>query len=45
MTPGNIVRITTGAPVPDGADAVVMVENTEIISSSDDVRTDIKLPF
>lgn len=26
---GTAVRIMTGAPVPDGADAVVMVENTE----------------
>lgn len=27
--PGQAVRIMTGAPVPDGADAVVMVEKTE----------------
>ena len=27
--PGDAVRIMTGAPMPDGADAVVMVENTE----------------
>ena len=26
--PGEAARITTGAPIPDGADAVVMVENT-----------------
>ena len=37
MTPGSVARITTGAPLPDGADAVVMVENTELISSSEDV--------
>lgn len=29
VTPGTAVRITTGAPVPRGADAVVKVENTE----------------
>lgn len=29
VTPGTAVRITTGAPVPFGADAVVRVENTE----------------
>jgi molybdenum cofactor synthesis domain-containing protein len=29
VTPGTAVRITTGAPVPRGADAVVRVENTE----------------
>ncbi len=30
VTPGTAVRITTGAPVPPGADAVVRVENTEV---------------
>jgi len=29
VTPGTVARITTGAPVPQGADAVVMVEHTE----------------
>ena len=29
VTPGSAVRIMTGAPMPAGADAVVMVENTE----------------
>ncbi|MFN8499433.1 MAG: gephyrin-like molybdotransferase Glp [Anaerolineae bacterium] len=29
VTPGTAARITTGAPVPDGANAVVMVEQTE----------------
>ena len=29
VTPGTAARITTGAPVPSGADAVVMVERTE----------------
>jgi molybdopterin molybdotransferase len=29
VTDGTAVRIMTGAPVPDGADAVVMVEKTE----------------
>lgn len=27
--PGEAVRIMTGAPIPDGADAIVMVERTE----------------
>ena len=35
--PGTVARITTGAPVPEGADAVVMVENTKLVSSSKDV--------
>lgn len=29
VTPGTAIRITTGAPVPSGADAVVRVEETE----------------
>lgn len=29
VTPGTAVRITTGAPLPPGADAVVMVEYTQ----------------
>ena len=29
VTPGAAVRIMTGAPVPPGADAIVMVEDTE----------------
>lgn len=29
VTPGNVARIFTGAPLPDGADAVVMQEDTE----------------
>ncbi|MFN8470719.1 MAG: gephyrin-like molybdotransferase Glp [Anaerolineae bacterium] len=29
VTTGTAARITTGAPVPDGADAIVMVEQTE----------------
>lgn len=31
---GSCIRISTGAPVPMGADAVVPVENTELISST-----------
>ena len=30
ITPGTTARIMTGAPLPDGADAVVRVENTEL---------------
>ena len=30
VTDGTAIRITTGAPIPIGADAVVKVENTEI---------------
>jgi len=33
VVPGTATRIMTGAPMPDGADAVVMVERTELIES------------
>jgi gephyrin len=33
---GEIARITTGAPLPPGADAVVMVEDTVLKSRTDD---------
>ena len=44
VTPGTAVRITTGAPIPPGADAVVQVEATElsddnhVIIHQDDLR-------
>lgn len=33
LGPGEAMRINTGAPLPDGADAVVMVERTEMIAN------------
>ncbi|KAL7271052.1 hypothetical protein RUND412_006216 [Rhizina undulata] len=36
LLPGQIARVTTGAPVPDGATAVVMVEDTVLYSTTDD---------
>ncbi|KAJ1549538.1 hypothetical protein HK405_012684 [Cladochytrium tenue] len=33
---GFLARVTTGAPVPDGADAVVMVEDTEVAEMTAD---------
>jgi molybdopterin molybdotransferase len=35
---GEAIRIMTGAPMPDGADAVVMVEDTEATAGGDIVR-------
>ncbi|MFZ4519467.1 MAG: gephyrin-like molybdotransferase Glp [Microthrixaceae bacterium] len=35
LEPGCAVRIMTGAPVPEGADAVVMVEDTEVVRAAD----------
>ncbi|KAF9933140.1 hypothetical protein FBU30_006464 [Linnemannia zychae] len=36
LHPGQIARITTGGAVPEGATAVVMVEDTMLIKSSED---------
>ncbi|KAI9809177.1 MAG: hypothetical protein M1825_002468 [Sarcosagium campestre] len=36
LQPGELARITTGAPLPLGATAVVMVEDTRLISTTDD---------
>lgn len=37
------MRINTGAPVPEGADAVVQVEDTLLEKSSDDGKTEIEI--
>ncbi|KAF3454018.1 hypothetical protein FNV43_RR04461 [Rhamnella rubrinervis] len=34
VTPGTVAYITTGGPIPDGADAVTQVEDTEQIEDS-----------
>ncbi|EXB53803.1 Molybdopterin biosynthesis protein CNX1 [Morus notabilis] len=34
VTPGTVAYVTTGGPIPDGADAVVQVEDTEKIEGS-----------
>ena len=36
--PGEAIRIMTGAPMPDGADAVVMVERTRVDGDHVDVE-------
>eukprot|EP00795_Rhopilema_esculentum_P002765 gene2765-987_t len=43
LEPGYCIRITTGAPVPQGADAVVQVEDTELIESADMGRKEVKI--
>lgn len=37
MVSGSCCRITTGAPLPNGADAVIQVEDTEVVRCSEDV--------
>ncbi len=44
LGPGEAMRIFTGAPVPDGADAVVMVERTERLDDGAAVRIDVAVP-
>eukprot|EP01130_Rhizamoeba_saxonica_P016837 TRINITY_DN785_c0_g1_i1.p1 TRINITY_DN785_c0_g1~~TRINITY_DN785_c0_g1_i1.p1 ORF type:complete len:429 (+),score=113.45 TRINITY_DN785_c0_g1_i1:108-1394(+) len=36
LAPGHVAKITTGAPLPVGANAVVMVENTELVQVDED---------
>lgn len=36
LPPGSIYRINTGGPLPSGADAVIMVEDTRLVSVYDD---------
>ena len=33
VTPGTAIRIMTGAPIPEGCDAIVMVEDTERVGT------------
>lgn len=43
VEPGTAARIMTGAPMPEGADAVVMVEQTEVHSSDDGELVELKV--
>ncbi|KAF7004179.1 hypothetical protein CFC21_019422 [Triticum aestivum] len=36
VTPGTVAYVTTGGPIPDGADAVVQVEDTEQVAAAPD---------
>lgn len=40
--PGEAIRIMTGAPIPSGADAVVMVERTSV--EGDEVVVEVEVP-
>lgn len=42
VTAGTATRIMTGAPIPDGADAVVMVERTEVVGNN---GTTVRIDF
>ncbi|KAK1411343.1 hypothetical protein QVD17_37891 [Tagetes erecta] len=34
VTPGTVAYVTTGGPIPNGADAVVQVEDTEVVETA-----------
>ncbi|KAK0190455.1 hypothetical protein F5146DRAFT_1137290 [Armillaria mellea] len=36
LSPDKICRVNTGAPLPTGADAVIMVEDTELLATDND---------
>jgi molybdopterin molybdotransferase len=44
VEPGTCLRITTGAPMPRGADTVVIKENTRIAHGADQDRVEILQP-
>ncbi len=45
VEPGRAVRIMTGAPLPPGAEAVVMVEDTTALDGGDRVRIERSVAF
>ena len=45
VEPGRAVRIMTGAPLPAGAEAVVMVEDTTALDGGDRVRIERSVAF
>lgn len=42
LAPGTVVRIMTGAPIPEGTTAVVKVEDTELVSGEGGVGSTIR---
>ena len=43
IQPGYCARISTGAPLPPGADSVIMVEDTILISASEDGTEEMQI--
>ncbi|XP_034381339.1 gephyrin-like [Cyclopterus lumpus] len=43
VMPGQVMRVTTGAPIPCGADAVVQVEDTELLRESEDGTEELEV--
>ncbi len=40
---GQCIRINTGAPVPDGADCVIQVEDTKLVKATEDGREELEV--
>ncbi|KAG6610689.1 gephyrin-like protein [Phytophthora cinnamomi] len=43
LKPGEVAYITTGSPVPDGADAVVKIEDTSSVEGSETVAREVEV--
>ncbi|XP_065208186.1 gephyrin [Planococcus citri] len=43
VQPGECIRVTTGAPIPQGADAVIQVEDTKLISADSTGTSEIEI--
>merc|ERR1711892_1186263 len=43
LTNLEVIRINTGAPVPPGTDAVVMVEETKLVKKTDDGKEELEI--
>ncbi|XP_076035898.1 gephyrin-like [Oratosquilla oratoria] len=43
VTSGTCIRISTGAPLPPGADAVVQVEDTELVKEGNEGQEEIEI--
>jgi hypothetical protein len=45
LSAGEVYRINTGAPLPAGADSIIMVEDTRLVSTKDPVYVSCPSPF
>jgi len=43
VSPGYCMRISTGAPLPPGADSVVQVEDTMLQKATEDGKTELEI--
>ena len=43
LSGGECIRVSTGAAVPASADAVVQVEDTQLLKATDDGKTELEI--